>query len=329
MELLDCTIRDGGYINNWRFSDEFISEYIDVMNRCNVDYVEVGFINKQRTYRGSLVGKYRNLTEDTINMFKDRLESKIVVMGDYVNVDINLLEKKIDVDVVRIAFHKSDMIGALDLCRRIKEMGYTVSANAMAVTNYSDSELNTLFNTVNRYNIDMLYIADSYGSLSKLDLRGLLDRYSANTNAKIGIHLHNNMQNAFSNFESILGEDLVVDSTMYGMGRGAGNLNTELAMIKIKKDLTMDELISVCAFIQTHMKTIYESTQNRWGYDLDYMLAGYVKIHPNYVAKMRDIDIKMIHRFNVIKYISDNNMGNTFDLNIFNDMIDLHRDNVM
>lgn len=325
MKILDCTIRDGGYINNWRFTDKFIDSYIDIINKLNIDYTEIGFINKETKYRGKIVGKYRALTKDTILMFKNRLKTKIVVMADYKKIDLELLNNKMDVDLVRIAFHKEDMTEALLLCKKIKSMGYKVSANAMAITNYKDCELNNLFKQIDEYSIDVLYIADSYGSLSQKVIKSLLKHFKSNVDCDLGIHLHNNMQNAFSNFECVLGEDIIVDSTMFGIGRGAGNLNTELVVTKLYKNIKINSLVELCCFIQKYVKKIYFSSENKWGYDLDYLLSGYLKIHPNYVSKMRDLSIYMNDRFTILAYIDANNLGKLFNLELFDDILEKYK----
>jgi 4-hydroxy 2-oxovalerate aldolase len=322
MKVLDCTLRDGGYINNWRFSTDFLNSYISTINDINVDYIEIGFINKNKTYSGQIVGSCRNLTSSAINDISKKTSAKIVVMADFDNINKEILKENVNIDMVRIAFHKQDMENALELCKEIKSMGYIVSANAMAVTNYSEEELQQLFNTVNNYDIDILYIADSYGSLSQTELTELLKTYQTNCNAQIGIHLHNNMQNAFSNFESVIETDLFVDSTMFGMGRGAGNLNTELVITTLQKNISMQSLKNMLTFIQEFVKPHYKILENKWGYDLDYLMSGFLKIHPNYVVKMRELNVCMCDRFDILHNISTKYDGAKFTLDSFHTIID-------
>ena len=154
---LDCTVRDGGYINNWRFNEKFINEYCSILNITNIDYVEIGFINKTNNYKNKIVGEHRNLNEETIKKF-DKYNFKKVVMADFTDVNYQLLENKINVDLIRIAFHKKDLKKALETCKLIKELGYIVSVNAMAITNYTNDEINYLFEYINDYKLDMLYV---------------------------------------------------------------------------------------------------------------------------------------------------------------------------
>jgi 4-hydroxy 2-oxovalerate aldolase len=215
------------------------------MELINVDYVEIGFINKSNNYKNELVGVVRNLDEETINKFQNK-KFKISVMADYADIDMELLNKNINIDLVRVAFHKNDLIPALNICKEIKNLGYKVSVNAMAITNYNEDELKFLFNEINQYNLDILYIADSYGSLSQKNIKYYLELFKNNlNNAIIGLHLHNNLNNAYSNYESLynVDYDLFIDSTLFGMGRGAGNLQTELVIIN-KEIIDFDNLIN-------------------------------------------------------------------------------------
>jgi 4-hydroxy 2-oxovalerate aldolase len=323
MSILDCTLRDGGYINNWRFNHDFLTKHKKCMNDIGVKYVEIGFINKQKIYRQEIVGRPRNLTIDHIQLYYgDNTDFEVVVMGDFKDIDLDMLHDdrcREIVDLVRIAFHKKDMIDALKLCSDIKEMGYKVSANAMGVTNYNDDDIDTLLTEINRRKIDVLYIADSYGSLNNASLIKILDEFSEKlTDAVIGLHLHNNMQNAFSNYESIKGRDDVgiIDTTLYGMGRGAGNLQTELVWLSMTEGDVKQQLMDLCYFINDYIKSI-DCVQRKWGYDLDYLFSGYLKIHPNYVSKMRDLEIDMKTRLFLLSMVENGryfNIDNMFYL---------------
>lgn len=323
--ILDCTLRDGGYINNWRFNHDFLIAHKKCMNDLKIDYVEIGFINKQKEYNHDLVGKVRNLTADLIEKYYGDSDTKfkVVVMGDFKDIDLTILSDdrcKSIINLVRIAFHKTEMQKALELCSIIKDMGYKVSANAMGVTNYSDNEIDLLLGEINNRQIDILYIADSYGSLNSKELIQILDRFSSGlTSTKIGLHLHNNMNNAFSNYESVKtrSDVEIVDATLFGMGRGAGNLQTELVWLSQTKSDVKGELLELCYFIYDYIKPI-DNVQNKWGYDLDYLFSGYLKAHPNYVSKMRDLEISMKDRLYLLSVLEN---GNYFNPNVVFDLI--------
>ena len=332
-KILDCTLRDGGYINNWKFTDQFLENYINIMNNNDIDYVEIGFLNKTKEYKNYSVGSLRNLNEEPIEMFKNN-KFKISVMADYEDINLELLYKNLPIDLVRIAFHKNNLEKSLIMCQKIKNLGYKVSVNAMAITNYNNQDLKYLFDFINKNNLDMLYIADSYGSLNQKDIKYYIKLFQNNLKtAKIGLHLHNNMNNAFSNFESLsninLKNNIFIDTTLFGMGRGAGNLQTELVLIHKNPKINFDNLIEFLIFIQNFIKPIYKCDENHWGYDLDYLLSGYLKMHPNYIVKMRDLNINMENRFILIKLLKENYNYKLFDKEIMEELIYKYRDIIL
>ena len=202
----------------------------------------------------------------------------------------------------------------------------------MAITNYTNEELKYLFNFVNKHNLDVLYVADSYGSLQQKNIKQLFELFDKNLkkNIIVGFHLHNNMNNAYGNYEYLKNissnstRNILVDSTMFGMGRGAGNLQTELVMINQDPHIPLNKLFELVEFIQDYIKPIYKISENFWGYDLDYLLSGHFKMHPNYVVKMRDLQINMKNRFYLIrKLINDKQYDyKFFDINVIYKMIE-------
>lgn len=332
IKLLDCTLRDGGYINNWRFNEEFINNFNKMSNKV-VDYVEIGFINKTNKYRNQIVGKSRILDLEQINLFS-KYNFKKVVMGDFIDINLNILKENLNIDLVRIAFNKKDYKEALHKCKIVKEMGYKVSVNAMAITNYNHEELQYLFNYINENNLDILYMADSYGSLHQEDIKKYLYLFDSKLNRKceIGFHLHNNMNNAYGNYEYLknitktIDRTIVVDSTMFGMGRGAGNLQTELVIINENKNIQFKKLLEILIFIQDYIKPIYKTNENYWGYDIDYLLSGHLKMHPNYIVKMRDLEISIKNRFFLIEKMIEKKIEyNYFDKEIINILVEEYK----
>lgn len=336
IKLLDCTLRDGGYINNWRFNEEFINNYSNICNNL-VNYVEVGFINKTNEYRNKIVGKTRILDKEKINKFYE-YNFKKVVMADFVDIDLNILNEDLNIDLVRIAFHKNDLNEALKMCKKVKDMGYCVSVNAMAITNYNDTELEYLINYINTHKLNILYIADSYGSLKQNDVKKYFNLFNSllYQECEIGFHLHNNMNNAYSNYEYLknitnnIYRNIIIDSTMYGMGRGAGNLQTELVILNENKNIKFKKIIKLLIFIQDYIKPIYKINENYWGYELDYLISGYLKMHPNYIVKMRELEISMKNRFFLVnKMIEKKIKYNYFNKEIINNLVEEYKDKLL
>ena len=258
MKILDCTLRDGGYINNWRFNKDFTENLSELLSKSDVDLVEIGFINKTNNYRNKIVGNSRILVKNDIDSFKD-YNFKKVVMADFADINMEILNEKINIDLVRVAFHRNDLVEALETCIKIKKLGYNVSINAMAITNYNKEDLDYLFNKINTFNLDVLYIADSFGCLQQNDIKYYFELFDKklNKNVEIGFHLHNNMNNAYGNYEYLKNmtfdssREIIVDTTLFGMGRGAGNLQTELVL---KDTVPLDNIYEIMDFIQDYIK---------------------------------------------------------------------------
>ena len=185
MKILDCTLRDGGYINNWRFSKNFTDNLSKNLDKSEVEFVEIGFINKTNNYRNKLVGNCRILDKNDIQNFKN-YKFKKVVMADYADINMEILSQGIDIDLIRIAFHKKDLEKALETCIEIKKMGYRVSVNAMSITNYSKTDFEYLFSKINTFNLDVLYIADSFGSLQQSDIKYYFELFDKKLNKNVG-----------------------------------------------------------------------------------------------------------------------------------------------
>jgi 4-hydroxy 2-oxovalerate aldolase len=311
MELLDCTLRDGGYTNNWSYTDEFVKQYYKTANECNIDYVEIGFYNKKLDYKDVSVGKWYNLDNDIVNSLSLKGNTKLCAMIDNANKDLATITPAKDspISMFRVAFHKKESTDALKFCNHLKNLGYTVCANAMATQNYDVNEQEQLIKSIIDNNIDYLYIADSYGCLYPSDLVTILQNYKNlrhkyNGHFKIGTHLHNNLDNALANAIACIDNDIdIIDSTLFGMGRGAGNLTTEsLTSYLLKKNIRPDlQLLPLLTFIQDHVLVYYNNnTFTSWGYNILYVLSAFYKVHPNYINKLIDLKVTNVREVDKI-----------------------------
>lgn len=323
---LDCTLRDGGYNNNWRFNQDFVKEYINIIDEIGIDYVEIGFLNKLKEYKGEIVGECRNIDKEYMKIFRNK-SFKICAMTDYGNINLELIKEGIDIDMIRVAFHKKNFREAIQQCKEIKDMGYKISANVMGVTNYTESDLKELIELINNSKIDIVCIADSYGSLQNLHLQKILDFFESNTLSTIGIHLHNNMNNAYNNyiyFKSICNKErnYIIDSTLFGMGRGAGNLQTELIFFDKIDNEKFSKLI---IFIEKYIKVFMNDKNSHWGYDLDFLYSGFHCVHPNYILKFRENKISLQHVIILINKVIKHEKQNYFDLDFLNFLIEKYK----
>ncbi len=305
MKTLDCTIRDGGYINKWRFDDTLVRDCYNSLSEAGIDYVEIGFNNNFEIYNNNLCGKWRYVNEELVRSVIPEKRAKIALMADYGKADIdNFIDKKDSlVDLVRVAFHRKDIDGALKYCHQLKEKGYEVSANAMATVHYTDEELNRLCRLVTEYQIDYLYIADSYGSLTPTILKTIHSKIMLQFSAidptfdyKLGFHAHNNMQNSLANaiYAETHGFD-IIDSTIYGMGRGAGNLCTEIFVsYLVNAGKTGYKLLPVIKCADKHIVPLSNTRGNMWGYSLLWLISAHFSCHPNYISKLKDYNITSV-----------------------------------
>ena len=219
-KILDCTLRDGGYVNDWNFGKNNIKEIIESLVKSNIDIIELGYltekekISEDRTLYTSL-----EQINDIIPINKGN--SKFVVMinaGEY-NVD-KLPEKQYSkLDGIRVAFHKENIKNALNICRKLKNKGYMVFVQPMVIPKYSDIDIINLINETNELGADALYIVDSFGSMDEYDVMRIFMLYEHNLydNISIGLHSHNNLQLSFSNAQIMLKNakknKIIVDST--------------------------------------------------------------------------------------------------------------------
>ena len=270
--LLDCTLRDGGYINNWMFDDGFVSDYLSTVADI-VDIIEVGFVNLPESYRSCPVGKYRNLNRSHLSFLRKLCPGTLAVM-----VDLNAINREVliprnnDVDIVRIAFGKSDVARAKLLAQELLDLRYDVCMNFMSSHLYQPAELAAHAAEVSKA---IPYVVDSLGCMSANDV----DKYLKVLPQKCGMHLHNNLQQAAGTYKSV--KPGIVDATIFGMGRGAGNLPLELCEIR------MDQRVQLTKFYNAHMSNIPRS----WGYAPEFVLQAFLNCHPNYVIKMMDMGI--------------------------------------
>ena len=327
-KILDCTLRDGGYINNWLFSDKFIDNYFEIMNTAQIDYVEVGFINSEKTYVHNPVGKCRRLTETMLlNMIPEKRTFKIAVMLDLPQFQSSSIQKKEQscIDMIRLAFHKKDNKKAVSICKDLKEKGYQVCANAMATCNYTEEELQNLVSDISPF-IDYFYVADSYGCMLHKDIDNLIQTIQKVSDIPIGFHLHNNMQNGLSNMEHVLSTyhgKVIIDGTMYGMGRGAGNLPTELTLVSMER-IDKSMLYDIVLFIDNHVK---QNSKSQWGYELDFLFSAFMKIHPNYVVKMRQCNLSTIDILSQLQKVKTmyHHQGKYFDKEFLSKLLSDHQ----
>ena len=308
--VLDCTLRDGGYCNQWKFGFDNIQKIIQGLLDANIDIIECGFITQKMKYDND-VTKYYDLREID-SVIPDNHSDKIfVAMMNYGEFDVNSLPECecVALDGIRVAFHKKDLENALSDCKIIKEKGYKVFVQAMVSLSYSDEEFLSLIHKVNEIDPYAFYIVDSFGMMKKKNLIRMfyMVEHNLKENIWIGFHSHNNMQLSYSNAQALIdiqtNRNLIIDSSVYGMGRGAGNLNTELFVDYLNENnggnYRLNPLLNI---IDEILGDFYQ--RNYWGYSLPNYLAAVHNAHPNYALYLdekRTLTVKDIdHIFSMM-----------------------------
>ena len=287
IRVLDATIRDGGLVNNFMFTDEFINALYRANVKAGIDYMEFGYKASKELFDVNKFGKWKFCDEQDIRAIvgDNNSDMKISVMADVGRCDYkkDILPKEESViDMVRVATYVHQMPAAIEMIEDAKAKGYEVTCNIMAISNTQESDLDQALNMVADSPADGIYIVDSYGALYPEQIRRTADKYTtlAEANNKyVGMHAHNNQQLAFANTIEALSQGVsLLDATMMGMGRGAGNCAMELLLSFLKNPKY--NLFPVLKFIEEHMLPLQKSGAV-WGYDIPYLLTGRLNQHPS------------------------------------------------
>jgi len=268
-----------------------VREVYRACSKAGVDFVEVGFRGSGKYFDRKKFGLWRFSPDDAVEEVIRGIDgTKISVMGDYGRIDIEDFDEKADtaVDMVRVAAHKDQILDAVRFLEKIKAKGYITSLQAMGFTSYTGREKNKLLRIVRSSGLDYLYIADSYGSFLPNQIKEIFEPFLDLENVRIGFHPHNSLQMAFANaLEAIRCGVHIVDSTIYGMGRAAGNLPTEIIISYLEKE-RRDRYNSIPVLNIIDRYFVSARKETPWGYQLPYMLSGMFQCHPNYAKTLLD-----------------------------------------
>lgn len=282
LNILDCTIRDGGLMNDSRFDDKVVRAIYDCCADSGINYMEIGFKNSKKLYSPDKYGAWRFCDEsDILRIIGDsKREVKLAAMADTGKSDYKtdiLPKDKSPLDLIRVACYSHQINDALDMVKDAKDKGYEVSLNLMAICALKESELSRDLEILSESDADIIYLMDSFGSLFCENVRYLMEKYRRSLSAagkKIGFHAHNNLQLAFAkSIEAVeCGVDFI-DATMAGLGRGAGNCAMELMLGYVGRDVR-----SSLKCVQNHIEPMREKLG--WGFANSYMITGFLNEHP-------------------------------------------------
>ena len=286
IKVLDCTLRDGGLVNNFRFTDEFVKALYQANVQAGVDYMEFGYKASKDIFKVEDFGKWKFCDEEAIREIVGNNETdlKIAVMTDVGRTDYkkDIIDRKDSViDLVRTATYIHQIPSAIEMIEDAKNKGYETSANLMAVSKVNDKDLENGLELLANSCVDVIYLVDSFGAFYPEQIRRLADIYlniAAKTGKKIGIHAHNNQNLAFANtIEGLTAGISYLDATVCGMGRGAGNCFMESLLAFLKNPRY--NLSVIMDFIEKYMLQMKKDYD--WGFDIPYLLTGIFNSHPS------------------------------------------------
>lgn len=287
IRVIDATLRDGGIVNDFFFTDEFVKELYKTNIEAGVDYMEVGYKASKKLFDKSKFGKWKFCDdEDIIKVIGDNADKKVklAVMADVGRCDFREdihPRSESPVDLIRVACYVHQIPGALEIIEDAKKKGYEVSCNIMAISTAQEGDIKVALDMIGQSPVDCIYIVDSYGSIFPEQMQricALYKEYADKYNKQLGIHAHNNQQLAFANTIEACGDGVDwLDATYNGMGRGAGNCFMEnlLAFLKNPKYKVYETL----KFIEKYMLQLKKDGVV-WGYDVPYLVTGYLNQHP-------------------------------------------------
>lgn len=307
VKMLDCTLRDGGYVNDWDFGHSVITGTYKRLDEAGIDYIEVGFLDDRRPFDMD-----RTIMPDTDSLNKvfanvPKKHAIPVAMIDYGTCSIDNIGpcSSTFIDGIRVIFKKEKIDEALPFCQAIKDKGYKLFIQAISITAYSDMELLEYVQKINRVKPYAFSIVDTYGLLDNASLARyfyLIDN-NLSPDVRLGYHDHNNFQLGFSNTAKFLSfetkRELIADATVYGMGKSAGNCTSELLAMHMNdrhsKNYNLNLILEI---IDTDLMSIYQ--KHYWGYKYDFFIAAMQKCHPNYVKHLLDKKALSISSINEI-----------------------------
>ena len=299
IKVLDCTIRDGGLINNHSFDLRFVREVYKALSAAGVDYMEIGYKNSKKLFSEKEFGKWKFCDDDDIKRVIDGIESntEISVMVDVDRVDVEDVKprKESPVAMIRVASYVKDIDKAIFLVNHFADKGYETTVNIMAISRALDNELTEALEQLEKESkAQVIYIVDSFGALYQETTDYLINKAKSIVKTKeVGMHAHNNQQLAFGNtIEAIIHNANFVDGTVYGLGRAAGNCPLELILGFLKNPKF--DIRPVLDLISKEFVPLREKIE--WGYIIPYAITGILDEHPRAAMALRDSDKKENYR---------------------------------
>jgi len=292
IKIHDCTVRDGGLINDHQFEDGFVKAVYDTCVAAGVDYMEIGYKSSKKIAAPNQCGDWKYCDEDAVRRIvgDNPTPMKLSVMADAERTDYHtdiLAKDKSVIDCIRVATYIHQIPTAVDMIKDAHDKGYETTLNLMAISSVRDHELTDALDVLVKTPVDAIIVVDSFGALYSEQIRYLIKTYLRaveGTGKEVGIHAHNNQQLAYANtLEALIIGANRLDATINGMGRGAGNCPLELLIGFLKNPkFRLRPVLDCCQKVFLPFQQKME-----WGYNIPYMITGQLNRHPRSAIKMR------------------------------------------
>ncbi len=286
IRVVDATLRDGGLVNDFYFTDDFVRALYQTNVKAGVDYMEFGYKASKEMFDVDKFGKWKFCNDDDIREIvgDNNTDLKISVMADVGRCDYktDIIDKKDSpIDLIRVATYLNTIPTAVDMIEDASNKGYSTSCNIMAISNGQEEDIKVALDILGQTPVDIFYIVDSYGALYPEQIARIADLYlnfAAKFGKKVGIHAHNNQQLAFANTIEAVGDGVDwLDGTYLAMGRGAGNCAMELLLGFLRNPKY--NVYPAIKFVEQYMSKLKDEGIV-WGYDLQYLMTGLLNQHP-------------------------------------------------
>ena len=287
--ILDCTVRDGGYMTNWHFDDHLVRDVYRAVSKAGIDYVELGYHGTTRFFDPKKYGTWRFCPEAAIRKAIEGVQgARVGLMVDFGKFDPADIPSKDEsvVELIRVAVHRDKIRQAVKQASQLKSKGYKISLQLMGYATFTQAERQELRHILADAPLDFVYVADSYGSTFPDQIESFLEPLKSIDGLRLGFHPHNQLQMAFANaLEAIRCGVDILDGSIYGIGRAAGNLPLEtlIAYLQTKRPDRFN-VLSLLDVVDRYFLDQQQKTP--WGYQLPYMLSGVFNVHPNYAKDL-------------------------------------------
>lgn len=294
IKVLDCTVRDGGLMNKWQFSDEFVKNVYNACVDSGIDYMEIGYKSSEKAFSRDEVGLWKFCDDDEVRSVigDNNTKLKLSAMADIGRIEPEDIADADDsmLDMIRVAAYVHQIDKAIWLAEHCMDKGYEVTINLMAVSTVMERDLEEALEDIAKSRVPIFYLVDSFGSMGSEQVEHLIKKYMKYLPEKeIGMHMHNNMQMAFANtVTGIINGSTMLDATLLGIGRGAGNCNLEILLSFLKNPKY--KLRPILKSIQEDVLPLQQEID--WGYHLPYMISGALNQHPRAAMKWMDSNEK-------------------------------------